>query len=70
VNPTTRAFSAKEEYLNPLFETAQSALTKSCYLKIDWKVSEDALVSDAVKRMVAHDIGALAVTESGTGGKA
>ena len=52
--------------LNPLFETAQSALEKSCYLKINWKISEDSTVSDAVKYMVAHDIGAMAVTEAGT----
>lgn len=65
-----RAFSIDfepipEPPLNPLFETAQSALEKSCYLKINWKCSEDDLVIDAVKRMVAHDIGALAVTSKG-----
>jgi signal-transduction protein with cAMP-binding, CBS, and nucleotidyltransferase domain len=54
------------EELNPLFETAQSALEKSCYLKIDWKIEETEPVSEAVKRMVAHDIGALAVTEKGS----
>ena len=26
---------------NPLYETAQSALDKSCYRSIDWKISED-----------------------------
>ena len=52
--------------LNPLFETAQSALEKSCYLKINWKVEASQPVSAAVKRMVAHDIGALAVTETGS----
>jgi hypothetical protein len=41
-----------EPPLNPLFETAQSALDKSCYLKINWKCSEDDFVSDVVKRMV------------------
>ena len=65
-----RAFSIDfepipEPPLNPLFETAQSALEKSCYLKINWKCSEDDMVIDAVKRMVAHDIGALAVTSKG-----
>jgi len=35
-----------------MFETAQSALDKSCYLKIDWKCSEDDFVIDVVKRMV------------------
>ena len=48
--------------MNPLFETAQSAWEKSCYLNIDWKISKDALVIDMIHRMVAHRIGALAVT--------
>ena len=48
--------------LNPLYETAQSALDKSCYTTIDWKISEDSMVIDAIHRMVANDIGALAVT--------
>jgi len=65
-----RAFSVDfepipEPPLSPLFETAQSALEKSCYLKINWKCSESDLVLDVVKRMVAHDIGALAVTAAG-----
>ena len=47
---------------NPLYETAQSALDKSCYTTIDWKISEDSMVIDAIHRMVANDIGALAVT--------
>mmetsp|Transcript_4649 Transcript_4649/g.7938 ORF Transcript_4649/g.7938 Transcript_4649/m.7938 type:complete len:179 (-) Transcript_4649:147-683(-) len=55
-----------EPPLNPLFETAQSALDKSCYLKINWKIDETEPVSTAVKRMVANDIGALAVTEKGS----
>ena len=52
-----------EPPLNPLFETAQSALEKSCYLRINWQIPEDAMVSEAVKRMVAHNIGALAVCD-------
>jgi hypothetical protein len=52
-----------EPELNPLFETAQSALDKSCYLNMkDWKIKETESVVEAVKRLVAHDIGALAVT--------
>jgi len=51
-----------DEPLNPLYETAQSALDKSCYTTIDWKISEDSMVIDAIHRMVANDIGALAVT--------
>ena len=49
------------DIVDPLDETARSALAKSCYLKINWKVFENELVSEAVTRMVAHDIGALAV---------
>jgi len=44
-------------------ETAGSALNKSCYLKIDFKVPEEAPVYDAIQRMAAHNIGCLAVTE-------
>jgi len=49
--------------LNPLFETAQSALDKSCYLTIDWRIHETSSVKEAVKRMAGHNIGALAVTD-------
>ena len=35
-------------------------------LKIDWKVSAGDTVKSAVDRMVAHDIGALAVCEEGS----
>jgi hypothetical protein len=56
-----------EPELNPLFETAQSALNKSCYLNIDWRIIETETVETAVKRMVAHDIGALAVTSEHDG---
>jgi signal-transduction protein with cAMP-binding, CBS, and nucleotidyltransferase domain len=56
-----------EPELNPLYETAQSALNKSCYLNIDWQIKESDSVATAVKRMVAHDIGALAVTSDTDG---
>lgn len=65
---SARSFSSldfqpiEEPELNPLFETAQSALNKSCYLNIDWRIKETEPVSKAVKRMVAHDIGALSVS--------
>jgi CBS-domain-containing membrane protein len=49
---------------DPLDETAHSALAKSCYLNIQWKISKTATVHDAIKLMANHDIGALAVTES------
>ena len=44
-------------------ETAGSALKKSCYLMIDFKIAENAPVFDAIQRMAAHNIGCLAVTE-------
>lgn len=64
----TRPFSIDfepipEEYLNdPLDETAWSALAKSCYAKINWKINENDLVFDAITRMAVNKIGALAVT--------
>jgi len=36
---------------------------KSCYHKIDFKISEDASVKDAVNRFTAFNIGCLAVTD-------
>lgn len=50
------------EFEDPLDETARSALAKSCYLKIDWKISEKATMHEAITRMSAHNIGALAVS--------
>jgi len=64
-----RAFSIDfepipDKYLNdPLDETAWSALSKSCYAKINWKVSENTTVLEAITRMGVHKIGALAVTK-------
>jgi len=48
---------------DPLDETARSAFAKSCYLNMNWKISENATVFDAINRMVAYKIGALAVTK-------
>lgn len=50
---------------DPLDETAASALAKSCYLRINWKISEDDTVYNAIQRMSANNIGALAVVDSG-----
>lgn len=67
-----RSFSIEFEpipdrYLNdPMDETAWSALAKSCYAKINWKISENATVFEAITRMSAHKIGALAVTKQDT----
>lgn len=49
--------------MDPLEETARTAFEKSCYLKIDWKVSEDAPVEHAISLMTANKIGCLGVTK-------
>ena len=57
-------FQEIKEYDDPLAETARTALSKSCFLNIDWKIGESEPVSEAVKRMVANNIGAMAVFDS------
>lgn len=42
--------------------SAKDALQKSCYFKIDFGISEEATVYEAVQRFAAYNIGALAVT--------
>lgn len=52
VAPPTRTFTSLDFQpldVDPLDETAASALAKSCYLKINWKISEEATVHDAIK---------------------
>ena len=46
---------------DPQDETAASALARSCYPRIDWKISENDSVYNAILRMSANNIGALAV---------
>ena len=60
-NISFSAFSSEET--NPFDENATSALNKSCYKNIDWKVDADATVNHAIKIMTANRIGCLAVTE-------
>ena len=43
--------------------SAMNVYKKSCYFKIDFKISEDNPVSDAVMRFSAFNIGCLAVTD-------
>jgi predicted transcriptional regulator len=43
--------------------SAMSVFERSCYHKIDFKISEDACVKDAVNRFTAFNIGCLAVTD-------
>lgn len=57
-------FEPIPDFVHPLDETARSALGKSCYLKIDWKIDENDTVADAVNRMVGNKIGALAVSNA------
>ena len=52
-----------EPFVDPLNESARSALAKSCYLNIDWTISKEATVAEAVARMVGENIGALAVED-------
>ncbi|CAM9549098.1 unnamed protein product, partial [Hapterophycus canaliculatus] len=44
--------------------SAKDALQKSCYFKIDFGISEEATVYEAVQRFAAYNIGALAVTNA------
>uniref|UniRef100_A0A6C0F5I8 CBS domain-containing protein n=1 Tax=viral metagenome TaxID=1070528 RepID=A0A6C0F5I8_9ZZZZ len=44
--------------------SALSVFKNSCYHKIDFKISEDNTVNNAVKRFAAFNIGCLAVTDS------
>jgi predicted transcriptional regulator len=43
--------------------SALNVFEQSCYHKIDFKISEDASVKDAVNRFTAFNIGCLAVTD-------
>ena len=45
---------------NRFLDAHKDALEKSCYLRIDFKIAEDAPVYDAIKRMSAHRIGTYA----------
>ena len=50
--------------VNSMIKTsALNVFEKSCYHKIDFKISEDASVKDAVNRFTAFNIGCLAVTD-------
>jgi CBS domain-containing protein len=63
----TRSYGVTDINVNAPTEnldlTAKSAYEKSCYLKINWKISEEARVDEAIQRMVANKIGCLAVTK-------
>jgi predicted transcriptional regulator len=55
-----RGFSS----VNSILKTsAIGVFEKSCYHKIDFKISEEATVKDAVNRFTAFNIGCLAVTD-------
>ena len=58
--PSTRSFSsAIEDSLS-----AKDAWQKSCYVQIDYTISEDATVYDAIQRFAAYDIGCLVTVDS------
>ena len=42
--------------------TATDAWTKSCYSEIDYTISDDAAVYDAVQKFAAYNIGKIFVT--------
>jgi len=44
--------------------TNKNNADRSCYLTIDWKIREDEKVKEAIKKMVANNVGALAVVDS------
>ena len=55
-----RSFSsAIEENLS-----AKDAWQKSCYVQIDYTISEDATVYDCIQRFAAYDIGCLVTVDS------
>ena len=57
---TTRSFSsAIEENLS-----AKDAWQKSCYVQIDYTISEEATVYDAIQRFAAYDIGCLVTVDA------
>jgi len=55
-----RGFSSVNSIIK---SSAMSVFERSCYHKIDFKISEDASVKDAVNRFTAFNIGCLAVTD-------
>lgn len=51
-----------DKILDDIDQTARHAYEKSCYLRINWKISQHSCVEEAVHRMVVNKIGCLAVT--------
>jgi len=62
--PLNAKFAPYPDYTDPLDETARSAFAKSCYRELDFRIDQNATVNDALNIMVAHKIGALAVSDS------
>jgi len=59
----SRTFSRKfSAIVTPV--SAMDVFTKSCYLKIDFKINENSPVQEAVNRFTAFNIGCLAVTDN------
>jgi signal-transduction protein with cAMP-binding, CBS, and nucleotidyltransferase domain len=60
---TGTEYYSSPAFVDPRDETARSAFAKSCYLKIDWRINQKSTVKEAVSRMAAYKIGALAVVD-------
>ena len=45
-------------------DNAEKTFRKSCYFQMDFTISEDATVYEAVQKFAAFDIGALVTTDS------
>ena len=53
----SRTMAALEE-----ISSAKSAWEKSCYFEMDFTISEDAAVYEAVQKFAAYDVGCLVTT--------
>jgi hypothetical protein len=45
-------------------QTAKSAWEQSCYFQMDFSISEDATVYEAVQKFAAYDVGCLVTTDA------
>jgi len=57
--------SVATRFMGTLEETpsARSAWEKSCYFEMDFSISEEATVYEAVQKFAAYDIGCLVTTD-------
>jgi predicted transcriptional regulator len=45
------------------FQSAKTAWEKSCYFEMDFTISEDAAVYEAIQKFAAYDVGCLVTTD-------